>query len=175
MTEQAKMPKILIVGVGNELRQDDAFGLLVARELIKNKEYPSNVMVQEIGIGGIHLVQELHAGYDILVILDAVSWGGKAGDIYWRSADTSDINELPKAEKRNFLADMHYTTPVRALMLAKAVNVLPPEVYILGCEALTTAEFEMGISNEVKEAIPKAIAQINTWLETTIGRLNYQE
>ncbi len=175
MTEQAKMPKILIVGVGNELRQDDAFGLLVARELIKNKEYPSNVMVQEIGIGGIHLVQELHAGYDILVILDAVSWGGKAGDIYWRSADTSDINELPKAEKRNFLADMHYTTPVRALMLAKAVNVLPPEVYILGCEALTTAEFEMVISNEVKEAIPKAIAQINTWLETTIGRLNYQE
>ncbi len=175
MTEQAKMPKILIVGVGNELRQDDAFGLLVARELIKNKEYPSNVMVQEIGIGGIHLVQELHAQYDILVILDAVSWGGKAGDIYWRSADTSDINELPKAEKRNFLADMHYTTPVRALMLAKAVNVLPPEVYILGCEALTTAEFEMGISNEVKEAIPKAIAQINTWLETTIGRLNYQE
>ena len=175
MTEQAKMPKILIVGVGNELRQDDAFGLLVARELIKNKEYPSNVMVQEIGIGGIHLVQELHAGYDILVILDAVSWGGKAGDIYWRSADTSDINELPKAEKRNFLADIHYTTPVRALMLAKAVNVLPPEVYILGCEALTTAEFEMVISNEVKEAIPKAIAQINTWLETTIGRLNYQE
>ena len=175
MTEQAKMPKILIVGVGNELRQDDAFGLLVARELIKNKEYPSNVMVQEIGIGGIHLVQELHAQYDILVILDAVSWGGKAGDIYWRSADTSDINELPKAEKRNFLADMHYTTPVRALMLAKAVNVLPPEVYILGCEALTTAEFEMVISNEVKEAIPKAIAQINTWLETTIGRLNYQE
>ena len=166
MTEQAKVPKILIAGVGNELRQDDAFGLLVARELIKNKQYPPNVMVQEIGIGGIHLVQELHAGYDILVILDAVSWGGKAGDIYWRSAETSDINELPKAEKRNFLADMHYTTPVRALMLAKAVNVLPAEVYILGCEALSTSEFEMGISNEVKEAIPKAIAQINNWLDS---------
>ena len=166
MTEQAKSPKILIAGVGNELRQDDAFGLLVARELIKNKQYPPNVMVQEIGIGGIHLVQELHAGYDILVILDAVSWGGKAGDIYWRSAHTDDINELPKAEKRNFLADMHYTTPVRALMLAKAVNVLPAEVYILGCEALSTSEFEMGISNEVKEAIPKAIAQINNWLDS---------
>ena len=160
------IPKILIAGVGNELRQDDAFGLLVVRELLKNKSIPPNVMIQEIGIGGIHLVQELHNGYDILVILDAVSWGGKAGDIFWRSATTSDINELPKAEKKNFLADMHYTTPVRALMLAKAVNVLPAEVYILGCEALSTSEFEMGISNEVKEAIPKAIAQIHLWLSS---------
>ena len=168
MTEQPKVPKILIVGVGNELRQDDAFGLHVVRELLKNKQISPNVMIQEIGIGGIHLVQELHAQYDILVILDAVRWGGNAGEIYWRSADTSDINELSKAEKRNFLADMHYTTPVRALMLAKAVNVLPAEVYILGCEARTTAEFEMGISDEVKEAIPKAIEYIEKWLDATL-------
>ena len=173
MTEEVQIPKILIAGVGNELRQDDAFGLIVARELLKNKSRHPNVMIQEIGIGGIHLVQELHNQYDILVILDAVNWGGKAGDIYWRIAETDDINELPKDEKRNFLADMHYTTPVRALMLAKAVNVLPTEVYILGCEALTTAEFEMGISDEVKQAIPKALEQINKWLDTKIGSYNY--
>lgn len=175
MMEETKVPKILIAGVGNELRQDDAFGLHVVRELLKNKQITPNVMIQEIGIGGIHLVQELHAHYDILVIVDAVSWEGKAGDIYWRKAETNDINELSKAEKRIFLADMHYTTPVRALMLAKAVNVLPSEVYILGCEAQTTAEFEMGISDEVKEAIPKAIAYIEHWLETTLGSLNYQK
>ena len=175
MAEEPQIPKILIAGVGNELRQDDAFGLLVARELLKNKGKYPNVVIQEIGIGGIHLVQELHNQYDILVILDAVSWGGKAGDIYWRTAETEDINELPKAEKRNFLADMHYTTPVRALMLAKAVNVLPAEVYILGCEALTTEGFEIGISDEVKEAIPKALKQIDTWLDTKMGSLNFKQ
>lgn len=175
MIEAAQIPKILIAGVGNELRQDDAFGLLLTRELLKNKRKHPNLMIQEFGIGGIHLVQELHNQYDILIILDAVSWGGKAGDIYWRSATTEDINELPKAEKRNFLADMHYTNPVRALMLAKAINVLPAEVYILGCEALTTEGFEMGVSDEVKQAIPKALEQVNKWLDNKIGSFNYQD
>lgn len=36
MIEAAQIPKILIAGVGNELRQDDAFGLLLIRELLKN-------------------------------------------------------------------------------------------------------------------------------------------
>ena len=104
MIEAAQIPKILIAGVGNELRQDDAFGLLLTRELLKNERKHPNLMIQEFGIGGIHLVQELHNQYDILIILDAVSWGGKAGDIYWRSATTEDINELPQAEKRNFFS-----------------------------------------------------------------------
>lgn len=169
------IPKILIAGVGNELRQDDAFGLLVARALLNDNHLPSNVKVHEFGIGGIHLVQELHNQYDMLVILDAVSWGGQPGEIFLRRATTDDINELPRDEKRNFLADMHYATPVRALMLAKAVNVLPQEVYILGCEALSTEEFEMGISKEVELAIPKAIEKLTHWLTAKTGNLKYLE
>lgn len=175
MSGTQTIPKILIAGVGNELRQDDAFGLLAARALIESNELPSNVKVYEFGIGGIHLVQELHNQYDILIILDAVSWGGQPGEIFFRSATTDDINELPKDEKRNFLADMHYATPVRALMLAKAVNVLPNEVYILGCEAKNTEEFEMGISREVELAIPKAIEKLSSWLIAKLESLKYQE
>ena len=70
---------------------------------------------------------------------------------------------------------MHYATPVRALMLAKAVNVLPDEVYILGCEAHHTEEFEMGISPEVERAIPIAISVLTQWLRTRIGKLEHQE
>jgi hydrogenase maturation protease len=165
MEQSPVHPKILIAGVGNELRQDDAFGLLVARELINQKTLPANVNVLEFGIGGIHLVQELHEQYDVLVILDAVKWGGKPGDIFWRSADTADISELPTSEKRNFLADMHYTNPVRALMLARAINVLPPQVYILGCEVASKNDFDIGISKEVEQAIPKAIEKLTQWLD----------
>ena len=70
---------------------------------------------------------------------------------------------------------MHYATPVRALMLAKAVNVLPNEVYILGCEAKNTEEFEMGISREVELAIPKAIEKLSSWLNAKLESLKYQE
>lgn len=167
----ALFPKMLIAGVGNELRQDDAFGLLVARELLNSKTLPLNVKVLEIGIGGIHLVQELHEKYDVLVILDAVKWGGVPGEIFWRSASTADINELSSEEKRNFLADMHYTSPVRALMLARALNVLPPQVYILGCEVTAADDFDIGISKAVELAIPKAIEKLSQWLNSEKWKL----
>ncbi len=165
MPSSQDIPRVLVAGVGNELRCDDAFGLLVARELIKKiPDKLPRLRIQEVGIGGIHLVQELHAGYDILLILDAVNWGGEPGELSWRIASTEDINNLPPMEKRTFLADMHYATPVRALMLAKAVNVLPPLVYILGCEALITDDFEMRVSEAVEAAIPIAAKQVEAWL-----------
>ncbi|MEQ9424321.1 MAG: hydrogenase maturation protease [Cyclobacteriaceae bacterium] len=165
-------PKILIAGVGNELKQDDAFGILMVRELLETTNPHEFIKFQEVGIGGIHLVQELHEKYDILVILDAVNWGGEPGQIYFRSTTTADLKDMPKDEQRAFLADMHYTNPVRAMMLAKALNVLPNEVFILGCEAKNHSDFDMGISEEVKIAIPLGINKLRSWLSSYNYSLN---
>ncbi len=120
---------ILIAGVGNELRQDDAFGIAFVRQLARQETLPDHIRIMEVGIGGIHLVQELHEGYDMLVMADAVAWGQEAGHLYFREVESiRDIEEMPVFEKRTFLADMHYTNPMRALMLAKALKVLPPNV-----------------------------------------------
>ncbi|MFS4491312.1 hydrogenase maturation protease [Maribacter sp. 2308TA10-17] len=157
--------KILIAGVGNELKQDDAFGIEFAKIFRPKVAHLDNIMVMEVGIGGIHLVQELHAGYDILVLVDAVAWGEEAGHIYFREMEkVSDIEEMPVFEKRVFLADMHYTNPIRALMLAKALKVLPEEVYILGCEAAEHDDFAIGMTTVVTEAIPKAIDKLLSWM-----------
>ncbi len=161
--------KVLIAGVGNDLRQDDAFGLAVAKRLNKEK-LPEDATVQEVGIGGIHLVQELHNGYDVLIILDAVQWGGSPGRLHLREAETEDIMQMPKEERLNFLADMHYTSPVRALMLAKALNVLPNRVYILGCEAKLVDDFDMGMSQEVQNAIDPACKTLLKILNESINK-----
>ena len=161
------LKKILIAGVGNELKQDDAFGVEFAKKFRDSVSHLANIMVMEVGIGGIHLVQELHAGYAILVLVDAVAWGEEPGHIYFREMEkVSDIEEMPVFEKRTFLADMHYTNPIRALMLAKALKVLPNEVYILGCEAAEHDDFAVGMSRVVEDAIPKAIGQLQSWLST---------
>ena len=157
--------KILIAGIGNELRQDDAFGMELVKQL-KIDELPNGVKIQEVGIGGIHLVQELHENYDMLIMVDAVEWGETPGYIYLREVESiSDINEMPLHEKRAFLADMHYTNPTRALMLAKALGVLPAKIYILGCEAAEHADFAVGMSSVVQNAIPKAIERLKNFLK----------
>ena len=156
--------KMLIVGVGNPLRQDDAFGIELVNRLIKQHTFPDNIIIQEIGIGGIHLVQELHTGYDVLILADAVDWGMNPGDVSIRIVDkVKRVDELPEVEKRDFLADMHYTNPVRAMILAQSLNVLPEEVYILGCQAKDTDDFAIGMSDEVLAAFPKAIALAIEW------------
>lgn len=159
-------PKVLIAGVGNELKQDDAFGIEFVKSFGKAVQLPERIKLMEVGIGGIHLVQELHYEYDVLVMVDAVEWGEGAGHVYFREMESvSDINKMPVFEKRTFLADMHYTNPIRALMLAKALNVLPSKIYILGCEAAEHHDFAIGMSKEVTSAIPKAIEKLKKWLQ----------
>ncbi len=157
-------PKILIAGVGNELRQDDAFGVLLAQKLQQETSFPPSVKVMEIGSGGIHLVQQLFDGYDVLILLDIVKWGGAAGTIHFKEVEVKDITQLPKDEQNEFLADMHYINPLKALMMAKALNVLPKQVLFLGCESEEHEEIGIGMSSAVEEAIPVAVKKIEDWV-----------
>ena len=157
-------PKILIAGVGNELRQDDAFGILLAQKLQQETSFPSSVKIMEIGSAGIHLVQQLFDKYDVLILLDIVKWGGVAGTIHFKEVDVKDINKLPAEEKNDFLADMHYINPLKALMMAKAINVLPKQILFLGCESEEHEEIGIGLSEAVNNALTPAFDKIKSWI-----------
>ena len=157
-------PKILIAGVGNELRQDDAFGILLAQKLQHETSFPSSIKIMEIGSAGIHLVQQLFDKYDVLILLDIVKWGGAAGTIHFKEVDVKDINKLPAEEKNDFLADMHYINPLKALMMAKAINVLPKQVLFLGCESEEHEEIGIGLSEAVNNALTPAFDKIKSWI-----------
>lgn len=157
---------VLIAGVGNELRQDDAFGVEFVRMWERDMPKYDHVKTMEVGIAGIHLVQELHAMYDILVLADAIDYDYVPGRVSLeRVEELADIEEMPLLKKREFLADMHYTNPTRAMMLAKALNVLPKDVYILGCQSAKHDDFALGMSDEVIAAIPIAMKTLSDWLK----------
>jgi hydrogenase maturation protease len=156
--------KILIAGVGNELRQDDAFGVLLAQKLLHETSFPSSVKVMEIGSAGIHLVQQLFDKYDVLILLDIVKWGGSAGTIHFKEVEVKDITQLPQDEQNEFLADMHYINPLKALMMAKALNVLPKQVLFLGCESEEHEEIGIGVSVAVEAALPVAFEKVSNWV-----------
>ena len=156
-------PKILIAGVGNELRQDDAFGVLLAQKLQAEASLPSSVKVMEIGSAGIHLVQQLFDDYEILILLDIVKWGGVAGTIHFKEVEVKNISHLSQDEQNMFLADMHYINPLKALMMAKAMNVLPGKVIFLGCESEEHEEIGIGVSAAVEAALPIAFQKVKDW------------
>jgi hydrogenase maturation protease len=156
--------RVLVAGVGNVLRQDDGFGIAVVHHLLDQKRLPPGVTVIETGIAGIRMVLELLDGYDVLIIVDAVQRDGEPGQLYLLEAEVPDIDELSYMERTDFLADMHFTNPTRAMMLARALEVLPPQVFILGCQPAAHDDFDLGLSPEVEKVIPVAAARIEAWV-----------
>lgn len=164
------MNRVLVAGMGNVLRRDDGFGVEVARRLAAESSLPAGVRVIEVGIGGIHLVQELMAGYDALVVIDAVERGSAPGTIHLLAAEVPDLAGWSEAQRGDFLADTHYTTPAKALILAKALAVLPPRVFILGCQPADAAELGIGLSEAVDRATADAVAALTALVRNLNGR-----
>ncbi len=158
--------RILIAGVGNVLRGDDGFGVEVAQALTRSRPLPDGVSVFEAGIAGIPLVQELMNGYDALIIADAVDRSGAPGTVYVIEPDIADPSLLDPAALHSSLADAHYTEPSKVLVLAKALGVLPPEVFIIGCQPGGYDELGAELSAPVKDAVRVAVRQIESLVES---------
>lgn len=156
--------RVLVAGVGNILRGDDAFGVEVARRLSAGP-LPPGTRVVETGIGGVALVHELQDGWDALIIADAVARDRPPGTVMLIELEVDDIDELSWQQRSDFLADMHLATPERALMLARALRVLPPKAWMVGCQPVDAEGFGPGMSEEVQAAVDVAVDMINRQLE----------
>ena len=154
------MSHVLVAGMGNVLRRDDGFGVEVAKRLSAPGALPAYVKVIEVGIGGIHLVQELMGGYEALIIIDALERGSPPGTVHVLEAEVPDLETWSRDKREDFLCDMHYTTPTKAMILAKALHVLPPKVYLVGCQPAEVDELGIGLSAVVAGAIDPVIHRI---------------
>ena len=148
-----------MAGVGNVLRGDDGFGVAVLERLLADPP-PRGVRAIEVGIGGIHLVQALFEPADALVVVDAVDLGRPPGTVVVVQPDVRDVAALPASQRRDELADMHYATPERAFMFARALAVLPPAVWVVGCQPLDAERVGEGLSPPVAGAVEAAAAEV---------------
>jgi len=151
-------PRVLVAGMGNDLRQDDGFGIAIIRRFAE-AGVPEGVRVYESGIAGIGLVQELMDGYEALIIVDAVDRDEEPGTVFLLEADVPAQEELTDESRQEFLADTHLTVPSQALTLARALHILPKAVYILGCQPKECL-LGMDLSEPVERGVSEAIERL---------------
>lgn len=142
------MSRILVAAVGNVLRRDDGFGPRVAARL---GDLPRGVDLVETGIGGIALLQELMAGCDGLVVIDAVDEGAAPGTVFVLEPDVVAAEHVP---------DVHLANPGRVLAMAKALGCLPDRVAIVGCQPADVDGLGEQLSPEVERALEVAAATV---------------
>jgi hydrogenase maturation protease len=145
--------KVLVAGVGNVLRGDDGFGVAVAQRL-EQEGVPDGVRVMDVGIGGVHLVQELEEPFDALIVVDALDLGRAPGTVVTLEPDVRE----PRGP--DDLADVHYANPERALMLAGALGRLPAAVWLVGCQPADADRLGEGLSPPVSSAVAAAAEEV---------------
>jgi len=150
--------QILIAGIGNIFLRDDAFGVEVVRELSR-RVLPPQVRVVDFGIRGYDLAYAITGSYDAVILVDAVSVGSAPGTVCLVEPDLESITELPPE-----YPDGHSLNPVGVLRMAQSVGGVSAKIYLVGCEPalLETETGEMGLSEPVEAAIPRAVELIDS-------------
>jgi hydrogenase maturation protease len=155
--------RVLIAGVGNVLRGDDGFGVEVLRRLEQGLGGTPGVHFYESGIAGIGLVQQLVDGYDALVVLDALDRGAAPGTVFVLQPDVAALAAPGRLRQP---IDPHQAGPEGVFRLAAALGVLPPRVWLVGCQAAACDDLGSALSDPVCRAIPAALQRVYDILAT---------
>lgn len=139
------MKNVLIIGIGNAFRSDDAVGMLVVQQL---REFDSAdfTVIEQSGEGTALL--NAWSGYSQVILIDAVSSGSAPGTVH-----RIDLREEADLSRYRRAFSSHDFGVPGAVEMARALGKLPPKLLLLGIEGSC---FSVGIdiSPEVLRAVP---------------------
>jgi hydrogenase maturation protease len=141
---------IRVLGMGNVLMGDDAFGPYVARMFASRFDVPDRVSVEDVGTPGLDLTPYLHEARAIIVI-DTVLSDGPAGTI--RRYDRDQLLEAPPPDR----SSPHQPGLREALMAAELTTGMPEEVIVIGVVPEDT-EAGTGLSAALGARVNEVIA-----------------
>jgi hydrogenase maturation protease len=149
--DRASLVKVLVVGIGNPDRGDDAAGLHVAREL--DGRVPAEVSVVARRDDLLSLIGDWH-GVETLVFVDAAASNGCPGRVHRFDLAT---DELPRD-----LATVsgHFFGLADTIALARTLGLAPPRILVFAVEgacfnigAPITPEVTAGCAATVDEIV----------------------
>ena len=138
---------MMIIGIGNEFRRDDAVGLIAARR-IRERGAPA-----EEHSGDAALLMDRWKLADGVILIDAVAPSGSPGAIHC-------VDAAVHPPRREFCTGSTHALDVAdAIELARAMGRLPPRLYIIGIEAADVSP-GLGLSFEVENALPIVVERV---------------
>ena len=168
-------PKIIVLGVGNLLLQDEGVGVHVVNTLNviltpsdtkgknPNDDYPN---LEIIDGGTSPEIASLIEDADKLIIIDAVKGGKEPGTVYRFTIDNVDINSpcsvgSSPSQKETDLKirahlSLHQMNIIDNLQMLSLIGKQPKEVIVIGIEP-KTIEFGLELTPEIQSKMPEVI------------------
>lgn len=142
-------PRVLVIGVGNTLMQDDGVGVWAVRAFAQAYELPPHVRLIDGGVVGLGLLPELSSAEHLLMI-DAVEGKGPPGTLYHLVPE-----DLPA--RRGPSLSAHEVGVSEVLSVARLLGRLP-RTRILGVQPLETQAIGLDLTPPLREALPRVVA-----------------
>jgi hydrogenase maturation protease len=144
----------VVIGVGNELRGDDAAGLVVARRLRERAATQAVVLACEADPAGL---LEAWQGAALAIIVDTVVSGAQPGTV-----QRFDVSSVP-LPGRLVGSSTHALGVAEAIELARALRRLPRRTIVYGIEGrsfVTGAALHPSVERAVDETLRRVVAEL---------------
>ena len=142
--------RVVVIGLGNLYRRDDAAGLVVAQRL--RPKAPGHVTVVEHEGEPTALLEAWRDAHAV-VLIDAVFSGAEAGTIHRLDAQAARIpQEL-------FRYSTHAVSVAEAIELARALGQLPSKLVVYGIEGRDFGA-GLGLSPEVEGRVDELVERV---------------
>lgn len=141
------MPKIMVLGIGNEILTDEGIGIHLIRAM-QQQRLPENVELLEGGTAGMELLPLIEE-VDRLIVVDAINAGDEPGAIFRFTPD--DVNIIPP----EYHVSAHQIGLVEVLHLARVMDKLPDTV-IFGIQPKDIG-WGLELTPEVADKIPRLV------------------
>ena len=138
-------PRILVIGVGNAYRGDDAVGLVVAQRL--KEQALDHVSVLEESGDGVTLMESWQNA-DTVILVDAGCSDARVGTLHRFDTFDAHAQTIPAT---HFHYSTHAFGVVEAIELSRTLNQLPSRFIVYCIEGKCFAA-GTGLSLEVEEA-----------------------
>jgi hydrogenase maturation protease len=146
---------IRLLGLGNEILADDAFGILVAREV--EWCFPGQIEVVHSSAAGYDLMEHLLGASRLLVVDTIVTGRAKPGAISVFTADR--VQPAPPGGSPHFLGLFEVLAVGRKLHLD-----VPKEIVVIAVEASDCITVGGPIHPDVQSAIPEVVELVGRFL-----------
>ena len=148
--------KILILGVGNLLMNDEGIGIQVVQDL--EKEGVSGADIMDGGTGGFHLLGFIQS-YQTIVFVDASLDDYPAGTV--RVLHPKFAKDFPKQLSAHEIG-------LKDLIDATFLLGQKPEFYLVAISVKDFQDMGMDLSPEVEAAIPEAVLKIRKLIKELV-------
>ncbi len=155
-------PRVLVLGLGNEILSDDAIGLVVVRELRKIFRDAEGLEFVETHLSGYNLL-DFFIGYDAVVVVDSVIVdANEVGSVYFL-----DAREL----ECRIEAHPHSLGIPEILKLCERAGLEVPRILKIAAIGIRDTELGYGLSPEVEGALPKIVERIRELVESVLSEI----